>query len=270
MNSRYRVAVVTICLNPTYWPYLGKMVESARKFFLKGHEVDYFTWSDMPEDQLPGIKVFPTLPFEWPLPTLKRYHLFLQQEALLREYDFIFYIDADMLFVSRVGDEVLGNLTLAQHPMYAVNRHQIPPYEPNIGSRAYIPRLGRVIEENGKKRFEPLYLAGGFQGGRSDTFIEAMKTMKGWIDEDFANNYVPIWNDESIWNAYCFRKFEGGIVTSDNAVLSPEYVYPDSLNKAYYQKIWGRNYVPRLVTITKPFSLTKQAGGEIDRTLQKL
>ncbi len=276
MNSKYRVAIVTICLNSDYWPYLGKMVESAKKFFLKGHEVDYFTWSDMPAEHLPGIKVFPTEPFTWPLPTLKRYHLFLQQEELLNEYDFVFYIDADMLFVSRVGDEVLGEgLTVAQHPMYALSQRLIPPYEPNPTSKAFVPRLGRIVRGKGMKAgggtgdwFEPIYAAGGFQGGRSDTFIKAMKVMKEWIDEDFANNYVPIWNDESIWNSYLFRLTPSGILPEETVVLGPSYVYPDSLNKLYYQKVWGRNFVPRLVTLTKPFSLTKEAGAHLNTMLQ--
>lgn len=270
MNSRYKVAVVTICLNSNYWPYLGKMVESARKFFLKGHDVDYFTWSDMPADQLPGITVFPTDPFPWPTPTLHRYHLFLQQEKLLSEYDFVFYIDADMAFVSRVGDEVFGDLMAAQHPMYAVNRNLIPPYEPNPQSKAFIPRLGRIIEVEGKKRLEPIYAAGGFQGGRSHNFIEAMKVMKGWIDEDFSNNYIPIWNDESIWNSYLFRLTPSGLLPDSVTVLNPEYVYPDSLNRAYYQRVWGRNFVPRLITITKPFSLTKQDGATLEQTLKRI
>ena len=268
-NSKYRVAVVTICLNGIYWPYLGKMVDSAKKFFLKDHEVDYFTWSDMPPEHLPGIKVFPTEPFAWPLPTLKRYHLFLQQEELLSQYDFIFYIDADMLFVSRVGDEVLGDgLTLAQHPMYALSQKYIPPYEPNSESKAFIPRLGRIIDLEGKKRLEPIYAAGGFQGGRSDSFIKAMKVMKEWTDEDFANNYVPIWNDESIWNSYLFRLTPTGVLPEGTVVLGPSYVYPDSLNKLYYQRVWGRNHLPRLVTLTKPFSLTKEAGVHLNTTLQ--
>ncbi len=258
-NSRFKVAVITICLNSNYWPYLGKMVESAKKFFLKGHEVDYFTWSDMPEGELPGIKVFPTEPFQWPIPTLKRYHLFLQQEEILKEYDFIFYVDADMLFVSRVGDEVLGDgLTGAQHPMYALDKKFFPPYEPNKDSTAYIPRPGTI--EN--KRFKPLYWAGGFQGGRVDSFIEAMKVMKKNIDIDFAErNYIAIWNDESHWNKYLLDN-------PPSITLSPSYVYPDSLIKSYYMPIWGRNYVPKLMTLTKPFSLTKEGGMALNQILK--
>lgn len=239
------------------------MIESARKFLLKGHEVDFICWTDMPKDMKVDAKIIPTESFQWPLPTLYRYHLFLREEELLRQYDYVYYVDADMKFVSRVGDEILGNLVGAQHPMYAVRKDYCPPYEPNDKSTAFIPRPGRVVDHNGQKRFEPLYFAGGFQGGRSDIWIKAMKEMKDMIDKDFTeNNYVPIWNDESTWNAYCFKN-------PPTVVLNPSYVYPDTLNRSYYQKVWGRNYVPKLVTITKKFSLTKQGGDALKEILSK-
>ncbi len=266
-GSRYKVALVSICLNQPYWPYIAPMFESARKFFLKGHEVDFFVWSDM--EKLDGATLFPTTPHEWPLPTLFRYSLFLQQEEKLREYDYVFYNDADMLFVSPVGNEVLGEgLTIAEHPMYALRQGYIPPYEPNPQSKAYIPRLGRIIDSNGKKRLKPVYAAGGFQGGRTEDWMTAMKTMKDWIDEDFANGYIPIWNDESIWNAYLFRLTASGLLPDSAIVLDPSYIMPDSLNKAYYQKLWGRNYLPKLVTLTKPFSLSKEGGAALNQALR--
>lgn len=260
MNNRYKIAVVCICLNSNYWEYLSPMLESARKFLLKGHDIDFICWTDMPSETKIDAKIIPTEPFQWPLPTLHRYHLFLKEEELLSQYDFIFYVDADMKFVSRVGDEILGDLVGAVHPMYYIKQNLIPPYEPNEKSTAFIPRTGRVVEK-GKKRFEPLYFAGGLQGGRSDVFIKAMKVMRERIDEDFTkNNYVAIWNDESHWNRYCFEN-------PPTVVLNPSYVYPDSLIKEYYVPAWGRNYCPKLMTLTKKFSLTKQGGDNLKQLL---
>lgn len=263
--NHYKIAVVAICLNQNYWPYIGPMIASARKFFLKGHDLDFFVWSDMPQNSQIGATIIPTEPFQWPLPTLYRYHLFLREKEKLQEYDYIFYVDADMLFVSRVGEEVLGrDLTAAQHPMYAVRKEYVPPYEPNKKSASFIPRPGRIIEENGKKRFEPLYFAGGFQGGTSVSFLSAMEEMREMVDKDFTKNgYIPIWNDETVWNKYLFDH-------SPSVVLSPSYVYPDSLIQSYYLRVWGRNYVPKLITLTKPFSFTQGAGAHLQGTLQTL
>lgn len=262
--NRYKVAVVAICLNQNYWPFISDMIASARKFFLRGHEVDFIVWTDMPSDTKIDAKIIPTEPFTWPLPTLYRYHLFLREEELLKEYDFIYYVDADMKFVSRVGDEILGDLMAAPHPGYVLRKEYIPPYEPNEESTSYIPRPGRVVEEEGKKRFMPFYAAGGFQGGRSEDFIIAMKVMKEMIDKDFTElGYVPIWNDESAWNKYLF-------LNPPTVYLNPSYVYPDSLISAYYIKLWGRNYVPKLVTLTKKFSLTPQGGAGLADALRNL
>lgn len=261
---RQKVALLFICLNSNYWPYLRQVVEDARKYFLKNHQVDFFTWSDMPETDY-GATVFPTEPVTWPYPTLMRYHLFLQQEEILKDYDYIFYLDVDMRIVDEVGDEILGQgLTLAEHPMYSLRRDYIPPYEPNPNSAAFIPRFGCIIQENGIPRFKPLYAAGGFQGGKSAEFIKAMKEMRRTIDKDFTNNYNAIWNDESHWNKY-LSQYTGQITA-----LTPSYVYPDSLINEYYIKIWGCNYPPKIITLTKPFTTSKQAGSELKDKLASM
>ncbi len=259
--NKQKIALIGICLNEPYWQYISPMIESAKKFFLNGHDVDYIVWSDMPAHIAPAAKIIPATPCEWPLPTLFRYHLFLQEEELLKTYDYVFYCDADMLFVSKVGDEVLGDLVAAHHPMYALRREYNHPYEANPESTAYIPAVGRVLDN--PKRFAPLYAAGGFQGGRSANWIEAMKVMKENIDKDFQNNYISRWNDESHWNRYLLDH-------PPTVVLSPSYIMPDSLNRAYYQKVWGRSYVPKLVTITKSFSLSKDGGAGLNQRLQTL
>jgi hypothetical protein len=246
---RYKVAFICICLNPPYWEYAKEMIEGAKKYFLPGHKTDFFLWSDMPGTDY-GAKVFETEPVDWPLPTLMRYHLFLQQEAILSKYDYIFYCDVDMKFVNIVGDEILGEgITACQHPMYALRHEYNAPTEPNPDSKAYIKPTH--------------YFAGGFQGGKSGKFIEAMKIMRKSIDADFSKNYMARWNDESHWNKYLY----------DNppaVVLSPSYIYPDSLIEEYYKKIWGCNYPPKLITITKKFSTSKDGGEAVKKMIENI
>lgn len=306
LEKKYKVAFTFICLNPLYWEFTKKMVDGARSLFLPGHNVDFLFWTDIPEepkeigqkmaeaygqvchqreinptdkwinDKLnydiqnvislkneKNIKIFATEPIEWPFPTLLRYNLFLQQEEILKEYDYIFYCDVDMMFVNVVGDEILGNgLTAAQHPMYAHRKEYFPPYEPNSESESYIPRPGKIVSENGKLRFMPLYYAGGFQGGKSDIWIKAMKEMKRMVDKDLDRNYIPVWNDESVWNKYLF-------LNQPDVVLTPSYIYPDSLIKEYYEPLWGCSYVPKLMTLTKWFSISKQGGEHVAQFLKK-
>lgn len=259
---KYKIAFCWICLNPPYWQYAKEMIEGAKKFFLPGHQVDYFLWSDMPQEQSYGATVFSTESVEWPMPTLMRYSLFLQQEEVLKDYDYIFYCDVDMKFVGVVGDEILGKgLTAALHPGYALRKEYWPPYEPNKQSAAYINRPGLVINDEGKKRFMPMYFAGGFQGGVAKEYLKACKEMKRMVDKDLGMNYIPIWNDESIFNKYLERTPE------DLIVLTPSYIYPDSLIKEYYEPLWGCSYVPKLMTLTKPFSVSKEGGEAVKKML---
>lgn len=216
------------------------------------------------------IHIVDTDPIDWPYPTLLRYHLFLNKEDELKDYDYVFYLDADMRVVQKISDEILGpELTVALHPMYDLNPTFIPPYEPNKDSTAYIPRLGQLIDEDGKKRFRPLYLAGGFQGGTSKEFLKAMKVMKKNIDTDMdRSNYIAIWNDESHWNKYVFEH-KGPLLSEKTVVLGPEYVHPDSLIKEYYEPRWGRKLEPKIITLTKPFTLSKQSGTELNKLMGK-
>ena len=211
-----------------------------------------------------SVKVFPTDSVEWPLPTLLRYNLFLQEEEYLKQFDYLFYIDVDMQIVDWIGEEILGDgLTAAEHPMYSLRRNLYPPYEPNKDSKAYIPRPGTVIEEDGKKRLKQFYYAGGFQGGKTEPWLKAMKVMKKNTEDDFNANYIAIWNDESHWNRYLFDN-------PPSVVLNPSYIYPDSLVQDYYVKIWGRNYSPKIMTITKKFSTTREDGDVISKQLRTM
>lgn len=252
----YKVALLFICLNEPYWTFAKEAIEGAKKFFLPGHQTDMFFWTDMKESY--GTTVFPTEAQPWPNPTLFRYNLFLQQEEKLKEYDYVFYCDIDMKFVNIVGDEVLGDgLTAAQHPGYALAQKFWIPYEPSPESSAYIHRPGKMImdKETGQPKFMPLFYAGGFQGGKTEPFLKAMKVINENIDKDLARNYVALWNEQAHWNKYLF----------DNppaVVLSPSYIYPDSLITEYYEKIWGCSYNPRLITLTKSFTVKPLTSNE--------
>lgn len=260
-----KVALLFVCVNPPYWPFLGDVMRDARDRFLPGHQVDIFAWTDAPLEEGEHEFIIQTEPVSWPYPTLMRYHLFLQEEERLKDYDYIFYLDADMRIVDVVGDEILGEgLTLAEHPMYSVSKKFIPPYEPNPNSSAYIKRFGVIINENGRPWFKPIYAAGGFQGGTATEFLKAMRTMRDNIDKDFNNNYIAIWNDESHWNKYV-SDYKGHMV-----VLSPSYIYPDSLIENYYVPIWGKNYPPKIVTLTKKFSTTKEGGAAVNLSTNEL
>lgn len=249
-KKKYKIGILLICLNPHYWEYAKTMIESANKFLLKDHILEYLLWTDIPDTDY-GCTIIPTESMEWPLPTLMRYHTFLQEEERLKEFDYLFYIDIDMLFVDEVGDELLGEgLTAIGHPMYWLRKSYQAPFEPNPVSASYISMPRR-------------YFCGGIQGGRAEDFIKAMWSMRRLIDKDFVNNYIPIWNDETVWNKYLFEN-------PPVVILDPSYCYPDSLIKEYYEKVWGESFKPRLITITKKYSMTIESGSILTEMLKTL
>lgn len=216
---------------------------------------------------LKKAKVIDTDNMDWPMPTLMRYHLFLHEEEKLKDYDYIYYLDADMRVVQPITEEIFSEgLTCAPHPGYVLNPKHIPPYEPNIQSAAYIHRLHTFSNENGKSRLIPFYAAGGFQGGTAGEFIKAMKEMRAAIDKDFNQNYMAIWNDESHFNRYLwdYQKSGGKI-----KFLDVSYVMPDSLIKEYYEPLWGRTYEPKIISLTKPFTLMLLNSGSVVDYLTK-
>lgn len=310
-----KVALLFICLNPVYWSLIKETIEGAKKFFLPGHDVDFYIWSDIikPEENWETVKEnikttyfspysgkqIPTEHFNtlnlrientfnkakgssayihadkkvhliqaegrpWPAGTLYRFHMFLKQQEELKKYDYLYYADIDMRFVNIIGDEILDDLVAAEHPMYSLKRQLVPPYEPNIHSKAYIPRPGTVIVENGVPRFKPFYFAGGFQGGKPEHYLKAAKWIADAIDWDENNlNYRAVWNDESYWNRYLFDN-------PPTKVFNPSFVYPDSLINEYYLPIWGINYPPKLITLTKDWTIAPLTPDQLNNLNQQV
>src|SRR2546426_445113 len=112
-QNKIKIGILCICLNRNYWEYVQEMLEGLNRYFLKKHdirdkyEIKMMVWSDIPEDIFNPdlVKVFATEPVEWPLPTLLRYNLFLQQEEQIENFDYLFYIDVDMRITDWIGEE---------------------------------------------------------------------------------------------------------------------------------------------------------------------
>ena len=93
-------------------------------------------------------------------------------------------------------------------------------------------------------------------------FIEAMKACRDLIEKDKKIGYIPIWNDETVWNKYLFEN-------PPSVMLNQSYIYPDSLIQEYYIPMWGRDYPPKLVTLTKWFSTSQEGGEAVNQMIQK-
>lgn len=197
-------ALIVIATGQRYWPYIGPLVQSAKKYFLD-HDVILFT--DSPDYHVPIHVRIPALGF--PGETLFRYHTILAHRYLFWPYEHVFYADVDMLFVDKVGDEILANgITATLHAGYVDS--QSAPWERHTSSTAYI--------QPGKER---AYYVGGFNGGTRDEYLHMATTIRNGVDTDATRGIMAIWHDESHLNYY-LSEYPPAIT------LSPAYCFPET------------------------------------------
>ena len=214
------IAFLLIATNK-YVSFLQQFINSADEFAFKNHNVTYciFTNNQIPIQSKNSIKYFTILGEKWPAPTLKRYNYFTEQKNNLLNYDYLYYSDVDMKFVDFIGDEVFSSLVATIHPGYYLNNNLQFTYDRNPNCMAYIP-FGSGIN----------YFAGGFNGGKSENFLNMAETISDWQKEDESKNIIPLWHDESYMNKYL-------IINPPTLKLSPSYCYPESWNIPFNKKL---------------------------------
>ncbi len=219
-----------------YISFVDQFITSANEYFMKGteNEVYYFVFTDSKIIPEGAIRIFQKHK-KFPYPTLMRYHIFLESKKLLSKMDYLFYCDVDTRFVSKVGEEVLGNLVATKHGLfYNVDRRDFT-YENQKESTAYIrPKEGKY------------YFCGGFNGGKTRRFLKMAKTIARNIDKDEERNIVAVWHDESHLNRYLINY-------PPDKILDPGYCYPEGGTLPF---------TPRLLALNKDHAGMRYSGLE--------
>lgn len=214
---------ITLLLIATnkYADFANPFIKSSDRYFLTDHNVSYLVFSDK-EIKISSNRKVEFVPIEhepWPNPTLKRYDYFLHKASELKDQDYLYYSDIDMRFVDSVGEEILSERVATIHPGFW-NKHPFEwTYERRQHCNAYIP-FGE-----GRR-----YYAGGFNGGKSKTFLEMSRVISKWRKEDENKSIVPIWHDESYMNKYMY-------LNPPTKELSPSYCYPESWQLPFEKKL---------------------------------
>ncbi len=205
-----------------YIEFVTPLIESANQNFLKNHNVTYYVFTDQDFDAPENTIVVPHKRMGWPYDTMMRYHAYYANRDLFEDQDYVFAIDADMLIVDEVGDEILSDHTAVMHPGYVGRRGT---YETNPKSTAC------VRDYEGE-----YYFCGGVYGGSKDRFFHICKTCIDNIATDLNKGFIAVWHDESHWNRYC-------IDHKPAVILTPSYCYPETGK-------YG-NYHRRILALTK-------------------
>lgn len=222
-----KIGILYICTGK-YSVFWERFYENSQKFFFteKNIEKHYFVFTDdfkiTPSD---NINIYKKDSEGFPLDSLKRFELFLSIEKDLIDMDYLFFLNANMDFVQKVGEEILpsrehSGLVGVLHPGYYNSKKEKLPYERDKRSKAYIPY---------KKDYHYKYFMGGFNGGKTEDFLRLCKICNENIIKDQKKNIMACFHDESHINSYFFNK--------NILVLSSEYGYPEDTIHSFQPKV---------------------------------
>lgn len=224
---KYKIAILYIAIGQ-YDIFWKDFFLSSEKFFLANHTREYFIFTDskkLYQESLPIVHKIYQKDLGFTFNTLKRFEMFASIQKQLADFDFIFFFNANTLFVQEIGDFFLPikeNFTLTSHIF------EIPSeftFDRNKKSTAYIPRyLGKY------------YVRGGVNGGKSSYYLEMIEKLSKDIQINLANNIIAIWHDESHLNHYMLNR-------EDIKVFHPGFCYAEEQNWPFEIFILMRNKI---------------------------
>lgn len=202
---------------------------SSEQYFIPGARKEYFVFTDAETFEYAGNEKVHIIAHQqqgWPYDTLMRFHTFSKAKEQLAGFDYIFFFNANMLFVQPVtADEFLPDgkkddgLLATLHPGYFNQPLSVFPYEQEqTGSTAFI--------EKGEGKH---YFMGGLNGGITNIYLELISDLKNRTQADLDKNIIAKWHDESQLNRYMLDK--------NPKILSPAYGYPEGRKLPFEPRI---------------------------------
>lgn len=192
-----KVAILYICTGK-YAVFFDDFYKTCESYFLKNSSKHYYVWTNLADlaRGLDNVTVLNKPCMGFPSDSLFRFETFLEVEDKLKQFDFIYFFNANALLLAEVGKEILPDETgLAmgiwpgkrerQHPMFY-------PYERNKHSHAYVPPYGD----------DYTYFMGGLNGGTATAYLEMIRALAQNIRDDFNRGIIAKVHDESHINAY--------------------------------------------------------------------
>ena len=206
------------------------LIATARRLFLKGHDVQFFVFSNQyvpKNDDMTWVKIKHKEPH---LPFFEKPHCICNHQNLFVKMDYLFMCDANMLFVDKVGDEIL-------------------PKEPPFLVGVEYPNLDAQHPMTNKKKSDTnksdLHYTEAFIGGKKNSFLQMAKTIKEHIDSDLGGEDMDVQDIETYINAYYTEHHP--------KLLHPGYCFP-GLSKLPFQK--------KIVTMNKSYMAAEMQNNE--------
>lgn len=197
--DRKKIAILYICTGK-YIMFLNQFIESAEDYLLTNSTKEYFIFTDFEFDEMPDerMHIIPQSKLGWPYDTLKRYNMFLKIKEQLKDFDYVFFYNANSSFQIPVTEEDIlpteedNWLTGVIHSGYCGFPSNQLNFEKNKNSTAYIDIENKSL----------YYYQGALFGGKTNEFIELCEMLDNNIEKDLENDIIAIWHDESHLNCY--------------------------------------------------------------------
>ncbi|XP_044158170.1 histo-blood group ABO system transferase 2-like isoform X1 [Bufo gargarizans] len=211
-----------------YIQFLLPLLESAERYFMVGHKVTYYIFTDKVNEVVkPKLADGRILQIHhvvadqrWQDVSMRRMEILtvFTKEHMAKEIDYLVCADVDMVFNDRVGVEILGDLVATLHPGYFLSEPNAFPYERRPISAACIPSsLG------------DFYYMAALYGGKVEEIYKLSVSCQNGIFKDKEKNIEAAWQEESHLNWYL-------VYNKPTKILSPEYLWATNLPNGEFIK----------------------------------
>ncbi|XP_057608179.1 histo-blood group ABO system transferase 2-like [Chionomys nivalis] len=221
LNEQFQLRNATIGLtvfaSQNYTVYLEQFLRSAETFFMMGHRVNYYIFTDQPHavPRIPlqsGRKVitFQIPSFEHQKDISRQRLEFISvysKQHFHKEVAYLVCSDVDVTFQHDVGVEILSPLFATLHLSFYMASREVLPYERRPKSQAYIP--------NDEGDF---YYTGSLFGGSVAEIHRLTAACHQMIVTDQSNNIDALGHGESHLNKYL-------LYHKPTKILSLEYMF---------------------------------------------
>jgi len=214
-----KVAILYICTG-RYSIFWNSFYSSSEEYFLNEAIKHYFVFTDEPgflASNINNVTFIKQVKLGWPMDSLGRFGMFNSIRNRLLAYDYIYFFNANLNFLKKVGEEILPTpqecgLTAVLHPYcYLEKDNNKFFYDRNKRSRAFVP-FGKG--EN--------YYQGCLNGGTRDAYLKLVEVLEENVQQDLKRNVIARWHDESHLNHYLLKK--------KIRQLLPVYAYPEGID----------------------------------------
>ena len=194
--TKNNVCFVTVATNK-YFILAQNLAESIKKYFYSGADFVVFTNNEDKTKEFEWVKYFKVDHRPWPQSSACKFEHILSQNDYFSQYDYLYFIDADMLLcdsfsLANIWPDTSSGLVGVKHPAWEKFMGPRGDVEENPNSTAYIPQEIKL----------DCYYQGCFWGGETEKVLEMCKVLKEQTEFDYSRGINTKWFDESQINWY--------------------------------------------------------------------